>query len=138
MLKYLIDTSALVRIWRNQVDPAWLEVASSGVIAVCEPVLAEMLVSADAEQYKVLERKIRRTYPYITVPDSVWDGVHDIRHQLVLRSAHKGPSVVDMIVAWTAIRTQLTVLHEDRDFETVARCLPHLEQQRINEKSKSQ
>jgi len=103
-VKYLIDTSALSRIWHNQVDAGWREVAGNGVIAVCEPVLTEMLVSADSKQYVAVENEIRETYPYLTVPDAVWDEVDTIRHELARRSAHRGPSVVDMVVASTAIR----------------------------------
>jgi predicted nucleic acid-binding protein len=45
---YLIDTSALLRILRNEVDPAWRDVARRGLIMLCEPVIAETLVSVDA------------------------------------------------------------------------------------------
>ena len=47
-------------------------------------------------------------------------------------SAHKGLSVADLVVAATAIRLKLEVLHEDGDFETVARFVPELRQRRIS------
>jgi predicted nucleic acid-binding protein len=131
-VKYLVDTSALVRIWRKQVDPTWREAAGSGVIAVCEPVLAELLFSANSNQYVAVENETLANYPYVTVPDAVWDRVDEMRHELARRSAHRGPSIVDMIVASTAICEELTVLHDDRDFETVARFIPRLKQRRIN------
>jgi predicted nucleic acid-binding protein len=40
--------------------------------------------------------------------------------------------VADLVIAATAIRLKLTVLHEDRDFETVARFVPELQQQRVS------
>lgn len=36
-------------------------------------------------------------------------------------SQHRGPSVVDLLVAATARGWGLTVLHVDNDFETIAR-----------------
>ena len=131
-MRYLVDTSALVRIWRKQVDPSWREAAGSGVIAVCEPVLAETLFSAHAKEYAAVEAEIRDTYPYVTVPDVVWDRVEEMRRELAVRSAHQGPGVVDMVVASTAMCEQLTVLHDDRDYETVARFMPRLKQRRID------
>jgi hypothetical protein len=38
-----------------------------------------------------------------------------------------------LVVASTALRHQLTVLHEDRDFETVARFVPELKQHWLRE-----
>ena len=131
-MKYLIDTSALVRIWRNEVDPVWRDVAGRGLIMISEPVLAETLVSASAKQYAVLEEELRETYPYAGVPDNIWDFVAVVRRELVPHSAHQGLGVVDLIIAATAIRQRLTVLHEDGDFETVARFVPQLRQRRIS------
>ena len=42
-MKYLIDTSALVRILRRQVDQTWHEQVTHGVVAICDPVLTEAL-----------------------------------------------------------------------------------------------
>lgn len=130
-MKYLVDTSALVRIWRNQVDTAWRTVATRGLIMICEPVLAETLVSAGAKQYSALENELLDTYPYATVPDGIWDVVAAVRRELVPHSAYQGLSVADLVIASTAVRQKLTVLHEDGDFETVARVVPHLKQRRI-------
>jgi predicted nucleic acid-binding protein len=37
------------------------------------------------------------------------------------RSQHNGPSVVDLLVAVTADRSRLTVLHDDHDFPVISR-----------------
>jgi predicted nucleic acid-binding protein len=39
--------------------------------------------------------------------------------------------VADHLVVATAIRLKLVVLHEDADFETVARVIPQLHEQRL-------
>jgi hypothetical protein len=131
-VNYLVDTSALVRIWRKQVDPVWRDIVGRGQVAVCEPVLAETLMISDANRYANMEEKLRETYVWAMVPDNIWDYVAAIRRELVPHSAHKGLSVADLVVAATAMRLKLTVLHEDADFETVARFVPLLQEKRIS------
>lgn len=57
-MKYLTDSSALTRIQRRQVDPVWHDLAGRGLLSVCEPVLAEILLVADAKDYA--NRSLRR------------------------------------------------------------------------------
>jgi Predicted nucleic acid-binding protein, contains PIN domain len=129
---FLVDTSALVRIQRKQVDPGWDELGDRGLLSVCEPVLAETLVIANAKDYVRVEEWIRRQYPWVAVPDNIWDMVAAVRRELAPHSAHQGVSVADLLVAATAIRLKLEVLHEDADFETIGRFVPELRQRRIS------
>ncbi|MDQ7907902.1 PIN domain-containing protein [Phytohabitans sp. ZYX-F-186] len=131
-MKYLADTSALVRIERDKADTHWDKLVERGLVTICEPVLAETLLIADAKKYQSVEDKLRDHYPWATIPDNIWDLVAAIRRDLARRSAHKGMSVADYVVAATAIRLKLILLHEDGDFETIARFVPELRQQRIS------
>jgi predicted nucleic acid-binding protein len=79
-----------------------------------------------------LENLIADRYLPVAIPDGVWDLVAVIRRELAPRSAHRGLSVADLVIAATAIRLKLTVLHEDADFETVARFVPELRQHRLS------
>jgi predicted nucleic acid-binding protein len=130
-VNYLIDTSALVRILRRQVDAHWDDVVERGLVAVCEPVLVEALSIADAKRYDQVEREIREIYPWVPVPDDVWDIVRAVRRDLAVHSQHQGLSVADHLVVATAIRLKLVVLHEDADFETASRFVPLLRQERL-------
>lgn len=129
---FLVDTSALVRIQRKQVDPGWDELGDRGLLVVCEPVLAETLVIASARDYVRVEGWIRQQYPWVAVPDNIWDMVAAVRRELAPHSAHQGVSVADLLVAATAIRLKLEVLHEDADFETIGRFVPELRQRRVS------
>jgi predicted nucleic acid-binding protein len=131
-VKYLVDTSALVRIQRGQVDPVWDEIVLRGLVAICEPVLAETLATADAKGYARAEDRIRNLYPEVPIPDRAWALLREVRRELAKHSAHRGLSVADYLVAATAIRLKLVVLHEDADFEMVARLVPQLKQERIS------
>lgn len=131
-MKYLVDTSALVRIIRRQVAPHWYEQVTRGLVAICDPVLTETLTIADAKAYTAVERDLRDAYPWVPVPDDVWEIVASVRRELATKSVHQGLSVADHLVVATAIRLKLTVLHEDADFETAARAIPLLSQERIS------
>lgn len=130
-MNYLIDTSALVRILRRQVDAHWHDLVARGLVAICEPVITETLAIADAKAYTRVEDALREAYPWVPVPDDVWDVVTGVRRELAKKSVHQGLSVADHLVAATAIRLKLTVLHEDADFETVGKMIPQFHQQRI-------
>jgi len=130
-VKYLIDTSALVRIVRRQVDEHWYQQVTRGRVVICDPVLTEVLTIADAKTYTRVEDDLREAYPWVPVPDDVWSIVTSVRRELATKSVHQGLSVADHLVVATAIRLKLTVLHEDADFETAARMVPQLHQERI-------
>jgi len=130
-LRYLVDTSALVRIVRRQADPRWYEAVHAGHVALCEPVLTETLTIADAKSYERVETELRGAYPWVPVVDDVWTIVASVRRELAKRSQHQGLSVADHLVVATAIRLKLIVLHQDGDFETVARVVPQLQQERL-------
>ena len=130
-MKYLVDTSALVRILRRQVDDHWHGQVTRGLVAICDPVLVETLTIADAKAYTRIEDALREAYPWVPVPDDAWDIVTSVRRELATKSVHQGLSVADHLVVATAIRLKLTVLHEDVDFETAAKMIPQLKQHRI-------
>lgn len=130
-MTYLADTSALVRILRGQVESRWDDLVERGLVAVCEPVMVEALTIADSKRYAEVEQELRATYPWIPVPDDAWDLIRDIRRELAAHSQHQGLSVADYLVIATAVRLKLVVLHDDTDFETAARFVPQLRQERI-------
>jgi predicted nucleic acid-binding protein len=131
-MKYLVDSSALIRILRRDADPVWDALVHRGLLSVCEPVLAETLLIANRKDYEATEDYIAATYVPVTVPANIWDLTAVIRRELVPHGAHNAPSVADLVIAATAIRMKLTLLHEDGDFETVARFVPELQQRRIS------
>lgn len=132
-MTFLIDTSALVRITRRQVDEAWGELVDRGLVAICDPVLTEALAIADAKKYDDVERRLARTYPSVPVPDDVWEIVASMRRELAKHSAHQALSVADYLIAATAVKRGLTILHEDGDFETASRLIPMVQQHRVSE-----
>lgn len=130
-MKYLIDTSALVRILRRQVDQAWHEQVTHGVVAICDPVLTEALTIARATEYERVRADLLAAYPWVPVPDRAWEIVHSVQARLAAKSQHNGLSVADHLVLATALHHRLTILHEDADFSTAAAIVSDIQEQRI-------
>ncbi len=130
-MKYLIDTSALVRILRRQVDESWHEQVMHGMVAICDPVLTEALTIARATEYERIRTDLREAYPWVRVPDRAWETVRSVQAQLAAKGQHHGLSVADHLVVATAVHHHLTILHEDADFGTAAAVVPDIQQQRI-------
>jgi predicted nucleic acid-binding protein len=95
-VRYLADASALVRFQRKQAPLAWREHVGRGLVAVCEPTLAETLTMADYEGYETMEDQILQMYPWAVVPDGIWAIVSMIRRELARPSAHRALSVADL------------------------------------------
>jgi predicted nucleic acid-binding protein len=130
-VKYLVDTSALVRILRRQVDESWHEQVAHGMVAICDPVLTEALTIARASEYERIRTGLLEAYPWVPVPDRAWDTVRDVQGRLAAQSQHHGLSVADHLVVATALHHRLTILHEDTDFGTAAAIVSDIQQQRI-------
>jgi predicted nucleic acid-binding protein len=130
-VKYLVDTSALVRILRRQVDESWHEQVAHGMVAICDPVLTEVLTVARATEYERVRTDLLEAYPWVPVPDRAWETVRSVQARLAAKSQHQGLSVADHLVVVTALHNRLTILHEDADFGIAAAIVTDIQQQRI-------
>ena len=130
-MKYLIDTSALVRILRRQVDQSWHEQVTHGMVAICDPVLTEALTIARAAEYERVRTDLLEAYPRVPVPDRAWETVRSVQARLAAKSQHNGLSVADHLVVATALHHKLTILHQDANFATAAAVVSDIQEQRI-------
>lgn len=130
-MNYLVDTSALVRILRRQVDESWHEQVTHGMVAICDPVLTEALAIARTNEYERIRADLLAIYPWVPVPDGAWEAISSVQARLAAKSQHQGLSVADYLVVATALHHNLTILHEDADFATAAGIVPDIQQRRI-------
>ena len=130
-MNYLVDTSALVRILRRQVDVSWHEQVTHGMVAICDPVLTEALTVARTSEYQRVRADLLAIYPWVPVPDRAWETISSVQAQLAAKSQHQGLSVADHLVVATALHHHLTILHEDADFATAAEIVHDIRQQRV-------
>ncbi len=54
------------------------------------------------------------------MPDDVWSRALDLQHELASRGHLRAVRFPDLLIAATAERHGVTVLHYDRDFDVVA------------------
>lgn len=130
-MNYLVDTSALVRILRRQVDVSWHEQVTHGMVAICDPVLTEALTVARTSEYQRVRADLLAIYPWVPVPDRAWETISGVQAELAAKSQHQGLSVADHLVVATALHHHLTILHEDADFATAAEIVHDIRQQRV-------
>ncbi|MFC5667346.1 PIN domain nuclease [Kitasatospora misakiensis] len=119
---FLIDSSAAARLVTRPVALAlWSEALVGGRVGMCSAVGAELLHSArSAAEMRAMSVQLDRLYTWWVMPDDVWRRARELRFALAESGAHRSVGVVDLLLAATALHHGLTVLHYDRDFETLA------------------
>jgi predicted nucleic acid-binding protein len=120
----LADTSVWRRADRlpDNVKDEWLRAVAGNQIASSPVVLVELLYrSKDSSEHFTRWRKTFAGLSRYLVPDRhVWDLVLDAYVELQATRQLAGISLTDAIVAATATRHSLPVLHYDRDYERIA------------------
>jgi predicted nucleic acid-binding protein len=121
-MSYLADTSMVERLRRRSgLDQRWVDVVQAGLVGVCPVVEAELMRGAKGKADRdQLHTTLRGLFTWHPMPDSAWRFVERTQEALVDTGHHRGPSIVDLLVAATAEAWDLTVLHVDRDFDTIA------------------
>ena len=120
---YLIDTSAIVRlVTKPKLREQWEEAIVSGAIAYCSATELEIRYGArSAEHDQEIRRTLNEMFIWTPMSDRCWEGAITVQDALVANGTHKSAGTVDLVVAATADQQGLTLLHDDRDFECVAR-----------------
>jgi predicted nucleic acid-binding protein len=120
--EYLIDTSALIRLFRSpDVLEQWGRTVTEGLIATCAITEIELLYTARSHSDRQHQEKlIRRMFSWVVMPDGVFEQASQLQTALSEKGAHRSAGPVDLLTAVTAERHRLTLLHYDRDFVRVA------------------
>ncbi|WP_460338540.1 PIN domain-containing protein [Actinoallomurus acanthiterrae] len=105
-----------------QTPERWEEQVSAGLIAVCPIIELEVLFSARSmDERQRLRELLRAMYGWVPMPDGAYQRAAEVQEALTKRAQHRCAGPVDLLVAATAELENLTVLHYDRDYETIAR-----------------
>lgn len=121
-IKYLADTSAVVRMLRNQELLAqWADTIGDGAVAVCPVTELEhyfgVRSKADHQQQAA---RLRETFSWVVMPQHVFEYAAQVQEALIERGTHRSAGPIDLLTAATAQRHGLGLLHYDADFEQVA------------------
>ncbi|MFF7947131.1 PIN domain nuclease [Streptomyces griseorubiginosus] len=119
---YLIDTSALARVLLRQATTEWDDRIGAGLVAICDITELAVLRSArSAADRERLKAALDAHYTWCPMPDGIYRRARVVQEQLSAKGEHRSAGPVDLLVAAAAEEAGLTLLHFDRDFETIAR-----------------
>ncbi|MFP8959606.1 PIN domain nuclease [Streptomyces nanhaiensis] len=118
---YLIDTSALVRLLLRRATEDWEQRMGAGLVALCDLTELEVLYSARSEKDREAIQGRLNQFTWCPMPDGVYRRARVVQRGLTAKGEHRSAGAVDLLVAAAAEEAGLTLLHYDRDFETIAR-----------------
>jgi predicted nucleic acid-binding protein len=119
---YLIDTSALARVLLGQNTAEWDDRIGAGLVAICDITELEILYSARSTADRArLKAAFDAHYTWCPMPEGIYRRSRVVQEQLTAKGEHRSAGPVDLLVAAAAEEAGLTLLHHDRDFDTVAR-----------------
>jgi predicted nucleic acid-binding protein len=118
---YLIDTSGMFRILQGELRKAWSDQLAAGVIAVCPIVELEFLYSARSLADRLeKQRLMHNLFGWVSMHEGAYKRAGEVQQLLTETGAHRSAGPVDLLIAATAERERLTMLCDDRDYQTVA------------------
>jgi predicted nucleic acid-binding protein len=117
--RYLVDKSALARWPRPAVAPVLDELSDRGLLAVCGAVEIEVIHSARTGKDAKRARWLLRGFDWLAMPNEIWDSAFDVRVQALHQGNHRALSMPDLLVAATAERHGVAVLHYDGDLDMI-------------------
>ncbi len=122
MSDWLVDTSALVRLHRAVDAPDWAARVERGLVRVSTVTRLEVGYSSrsgtDLRSEAMAPPLSSMPIEYQT--PAIEDRAIEVQMMLADVGQHRAPSVADLIVAATAERAGLVVLHVDEDFDLIA------------------
>jgi len=129
----LIDTSLWVAMYRDrtgQAEQTILEAVGEGPVVFTRFFQVEILQGArDKHDWLKLSKQLDRQV-YLPIEDDLWMEAARIYYDL-RRKGLTVRSTMDCLIAQTALDHDLTLLHNDKDFEVIAQ-VRDLQHRRIN------
>jgi predicted nucleic acid-binding protein len=119
---FLVDKSALARVPReSSVQAALARLDEVGVLATTAIIDLEIGYSArNLGEFDSVATDRAELYQDLPITRAVTDRARQVQRELVRAGQHRGPGVPDLLIAAAAEVHSATVVHYDRDFETIA------------------
>lgn len=135
-MTYLADTSAVWRLLRNQVADPWPRHQAQGLIAICPPVESELMRAVRSDRdYEPFFAMLGTTFTWYPALDNPWPRILKVQRDLLAIGHHRGASPMDILIALTAEQNQLTLLHVDDDFASIAKVRPGISMIRLESRA---
>ncbi|MDX3094448.1 PIN domain nuclease [Streptomyces sp. ME01-24h] len=118
--RYLVDKSVWARARQPVVRSALLPLLERGLIATCAVVDLEILYSTRNAADHARARSARTGFAWLPLTDEIGARAVEVQGLLAEKGHHRAASIADLLIAATAERHRVTVLHYDADFDTIA------------------
>ena len=118
----LVDTSAWIEFLRDTGSPTCVRVdeALGGQIAICEAIRMEVLAGGRDEPHMEGLRRLLARAVMISIEPGDFDHAATL-YRVCRRRGETVRKLIDCLIAAVAIRADVPVLHNDSDYETLAR-----------------
>lgn len=119
---------------RNQVKEPWPQYIAQGLVSICPPVEAELMVAVRSEKdFEPFFGMLTKTFTWCPAIEDPWPKILGIQRDLVKIGHHRGPSPMDILIALIAHERHLTLIHVDEDFTAIAKVRPGMAMIRVDE-----
>jgi predicted nucleic acid-binding protein len=118
---HLADKSALARLHHDPVARRLGPLIEAGFVGTCGIIELEVRYSARKHtEYEAIARDRSLGYEWFPMPDEMWDRALRVQHDLSARGELRAVKFTDLLIAATAERHALTVIHYDADYDRIA------------------
>lgn len=122
MTGWLIDKSAFVRLYKSPDARDWASATERGLVRIST--VTRLEIGYSAQNVDQLRRELSSpplaSMPVEYLTPSIEDRAVEVQLALAGQGQHRAPSIPDLLIAATAERAGLAVLHLDKDFELIA------------------
>jgi predicted nucleic acid-binding protein len=120
--RYLVDKSAYVRMHLAQVYEVMEPLVSKGLVATCGIVTLEMLYSARSPADHIrIAATMDAAFEWLPTDDADIRRTCEVSSQLAASGQHRAVGLADLLIAATAERHRVTVLHYDADYDLISK-----------------
>ena len=118
---HLADKSALARLGNPVVARRLGPMIQAGVVGTCGIIELEMRFSARShDEYERISRDRSLGYEMVPMPDEVWTRALQVQSALSERGQLRAVTFPDLLIAATAERHAMVVIHYDADYDLIA------------------
>ncbi|MGH9187794.1 MAG: PIN domain nuclease [Acidimicrobiales bacterium] len=118
---HLADKSALARLDREPVARRLGPMIEAGLVGTCGVIELEVRFSARSHrEYEAIGRDRALGYEWFPMNDDVWGRALEVQHALSEAGQLRAVKFPDLLIAATAERHGLVVIHYDHDYDTIA------------------
>jgi predicted nucleic acid-binding protein len=119
--RFLADASALSRLGHPDVAAVLGRRIEAGLVGMCGMVALELLYATrTVEDYNRTRANLHAGFDWLATDDEEWARAIDVQHELAKRGQLRAAKLPDLLIAATAERHRVPVIHYDRDFELIS------------------